>query len=79
MFPLLADLSDLTGKFIMPLKVPGYGSMNPFVGNCTKDKAMNGHGWKFVTREYYKCGKVAIAISDMIYGEYAEKSNSNGK
>lgn len=70
MFPLAADLSDLTGKFIIFLRVPGYGTVDPFIGNCTKDVSKNGHGWVFVNREYYKCGKIAIAISDAIYGEH---------
>lgn len=68
LFPLAADVSEIFGWSTF-LRVPGYGSMDAFIGNCTKDVAKNGHGWVFVVREYYNCGKVSIAISDLIYGE----------
>ena len=49
-----------------------YGFTKPFKKWCTKDVSKNGHGWVFVRRDYYKCGKIAIKISDLLYGEYTK-------
>lgn len=78
LFPFLCDLARLSNELIpnkitdfLSLKtmVVGYHTENAFVGNCTKNISKNGHGWVFVNREYFKCGKVSIWISDKIYGE----------
>lgn len=77
-FPALCDVingidwfvdSDATRYLSLKTMVPSYGLQGPFIQNCTLDKSKNGHGWIFVNREYYNCGRVAITISDLIYGE----------
>ncbi len=71
MFPLAADVSEVFG-WVTFLRVPGYGTTDAFVGNCTLDVSKNGHGWTFVNREYYQCGAISIAISDLIHGTKTE-------
>jgi len=49
---------------------PGIGVEEVVTARCTKDIGRNGHGWVFVKREYFKCNKLQIFFSDLIYGEY---------
>lgn len=86
LFPALCDMTklavNLTDNEIAEAAfsasiMPGYGIHKPFVKNCTKDVSKNGHGWVFVNREYFQCGKIAIVISDLIYGEYTEPQNAD--
>lgn len=72
LFPLAHEVSRATIKGV-PLIVE-YGVTKPFNKKCIKNEAKNGHGWEFVMREYYDCGKIAIFISDMLYGEYIKKT-----
>lgn len=78
LYPALMDLHDvmdyqypkLFSSSVSAFRyVPTYGLADPFIKNCTKDVSKNGHGWVFVNREYFKCGKLSIKISDYIYGE----------
>lgn len=52
-----------------------YGFTKPFNKLCTKDVSKNGHGWVFVNRKYFRCGKLAIYVSDKLYGEYTKPRN----
>ena len=54
---------------------PNLGISSPIIGNCTKDVSKNGHGWIFISREYFKCNKLQIMISDYLYGEYTRPRN----
>jgi hypothetical protein len=67
--------NQVFGKLWKYTIYPRFGISKPFVKQCTKDYGMNGHGWVFVRREYNKCGKVSIALSDLIHGEYSEPIN----
>jgi len=51
--------------------------LGTFMERCTKDIGMNGFGTVFVTRHYFKCNKLEILISDLIYGEKTSKSKED--
>lgn len=80
LFPGICDVIELVAyKFpenetvnavLTKTYIPRYGFYKVFNGSCTKDVSKNGHGWTFVRREYFQCGTISIAISDLIFGEY---------
>lgn len=82
MFPLFGDSVDiiknkysnnkLVESIYMFTLVPRYGASDVFLRKCTKDVKKNGHGWVYVARDYFQCGKLSIWISDHLYGEYAK-------
>ena len=84
-FPLLGDLSEtyrhlnpeseVADKISRIFIITGYNAQYAFIGYCTKDVSVNGHGWVFVNREFFSCGKLSILISDLIYGERTEPIN----
>lgn len=63
--------NEITSKMIYP----NYGINHILTKRCTKDVGENGHGWIFILRDYYKCSKVHILISDLLYGEYTRPRN----
>lgn len=84
LFPVICDLiwivhhyneSALVEKAWEYTLNPTYNLADLFIKGCTKDVSQNGHGWVFVNREYYSCGKIEIWISDKIFGEYTHPIN----
>lgn len=71
MFPAIHEVSLEIYKDT-PILVQ-YGFTKPFTKKCVKNIGKNGHGWEFVVREYYSCGKISIFISNLLWGEYIER------
>ena len=81
LIPAMGDISEivldrypdstLAEKINLGLIIPRLGFGSVFTKGCTKDVGRNRLGWLFINREYNKCGKIAIRISDLLYGEYA--------
>lgn len=77
-YPLMVDVVEISAyhtksKVLNDIRykiwLPNYGIADMFTENCTKDVSKNGHGWVFVNREYYKCNKFQIMVSDLVFGE----------
>jgi len=80
LFPLIGDVFKLieykTDKD-MPFIIPTYNAFEGVVGRCTKDVSQNGHGWTFIRRDFFGCGKINIMISDLLHGDYLDLKKSN--
>lgn len=77
-FPVLSDIitgynytnrNKVSKKLWLIFSVPGYGLHKGIAGMCTNEQSSNGHGWKFIKRDYFECGKLNIYISDKLYGK----------
>ncbi len=81
-FPLLGDFvelaqhyypnSTIVDKIWTISLIPRYGTTDFLAKNCTKDVSKNGHGWIFVRRDFYSCGKLSIFLSDLLFTEYTQ-------
>ena len=65
-FPLLIDILRVA-KINPTVGLTGYGSTLFIQGGCRDIQAKNGHGWKFILREYNECNRLSNYLSDLIY------------
>lgn len=77
-YPLMCDVvsvglfhtqSEILDKVHDAIWIPNYGIADALTKGCTKDISKNGHGWVFMNRQYYRCNKVQIYVSDLVFGE----------
>lgn len=79
-YPAIVDLTEISSHYLdspqLPARLrvlPSYGIADPFIGNCTSEWGENGHGWRFVLRDYYGCNTLQILISDLLFGKEETK------